>query len=149
MTMTQETQIGTDSQTSKTNEDSLGTFDQSLRDRHHLRELAFEERERRDNLFASFVNRREPITQLSYRKARNLPMEDDPTKDDEVKIDNRIYSLGDSPLLSFAKVAAIVSGMLGAGWIGSTMNARQSEPKRAQPAISQDHDTQYELRLID
>lgn len=149
MTMTQETQTGTDSPTSKTSEDSLGTFDQSLRDRHDLRKRAFGQRERRDNQLMELISERRPLEQLTYRKARDLPVEDEPQEDEPVNVDQRSYSIGDSPWLSFAKVAAVVSGMLGAGWIGSALNAPQEREERSLPAISQDHDTQYELRLID
>lgn len=90
--------------------------------------------------------KREPLTQLAYRKARNLPVEDDPANE-EMNIDNRQYQIGDSPLLSFAKIAAIVAGMLGAGWIGVALNAPQKPTEQIQPAT--DADTRYELRMID
>ncbi len=105
--------------------------------------------ERRDNLLVNMIAKREPLTQLNYRKARDLPVEDDPVVDDELNIDQRSYAIGDSPLLSFAKAATIVTGMLLAGYIGTLLNAPQQAPLRPTPAASQDHDTQYELRLID
>lgn len=103
-----------------------GTFEQSVKDRQFLKEM---------------VLKREPLIQMAYRKARNLPV------DDDLHIDNRQYQIGDSPWLSLAKNAAIIAGLLGAGLIGASLNAPQKPTEQVRPTT--DADTRYELRMID
>lgn len=122
---------------SKPSSELYKTFNNSIRDREHLQNRAME-----------MLLSREKETKLAYRKARDLPVDDDMQIDASQQ--TTINNNGPGWLKSAALAAILSSVGLGA-WAAGRLSSGPDRPAETitEPFVDTDTNTHHQLRIVD